>query len=441
MAWADYDADGDPDLAVAGLSIDGPITRVFRNDGGSLVDSGIVLPGIYYGSATWGDYDGDGDPDLLVMGTIQEGQDYREIMRLYRNDSGSFSEVFSGLPEISAGASAWGDYDNDGRLDIMLLGMIGRTDEMHAGVYRNLSAAQNTAPQPPTALSATPLSQAGGVRLEWAAAWDGETPAAGLSYNVRVGSTPAGSEVVSPLADPASGYRRVVSAGNAGQRLGLTLPTLPPGEYYWSAQAIDASFAASPLTPTASFVIGGAELATLNVTREGAGSGRVTSVPTGIDCGDICEASFPLNTVIELTAHPDATSIFSGWSGPCAGTGPCFVWLGDLTLVTASFEVLVPQPVTVTVLGAGSVHSSPAGIACRDDCDEAFPTGSFVTLSAVAEPGWAFQGWTGACTGLAECMLLVDGPKAVSATFGDHPLFEPAATLTGVDTGGSAWGD
>ncbi len=42
-AWGDYDNDGDLDLALAGAGTAGPTTRLYRNSGGNLSDSGIVL--------------------------------------------------------------------------------------------------------------------------------------------------------------------------------------------------------------------------------------------------------------------------------------------------------------------------------------------------------------------------------------------------------------
>jgi hypothetical protein len=47
------------------------------------------------------------------------------------------------------------------------------------------------------------------------------------------------------------------------------------------------------------------EAAGLTVSKEGVGSGRVTSNPPGIDCGQDCGKMFPENTVITLTATAD----------------------------------------------------------------------------------------------------------------------------------------
>ncbi len=79
---------------------------------------------------------------------------------------------------------------------------------------------------------------------------------------------------------------------------------------------------------------------TLSVTRDGSGSGTVTSNPPGIDCGATCSAAFDSGTVVTLMATPATGSIFSGWSGSaCSGTGPCTVTLTANTTIFARFTV------------------------------------------------------------------------------------------------------
>ena len=67
------------------------------------------------------------------------------------------------------------------------------------------------------------------------------------------------------------------------------------------------------------------------------------------------------------------------------------VWAGPPSLLT----------VTPAGTGAGVVSSSPAGISCGADCTESYASGTVVTLTASAEAGSEFAGWSGACTGTA----------------------------------------
>lgn len=75
--------------------------------------------GSSYGAVEFGDYDADGDLDLLVLG--EEGFSSRVGM-VYTNNEGVFSsESFVSLPyEFVGGDAKWGDYDNDGDLDLYI---------------------------------------------------------------------------------------------------------------------------------------------------------------------------------------------------------------------------------------------------------------------------------------------------------------------------------
>jgi hypothetical protein len=75
----------------------------------------------------------------------------------------------------------------------------------------------------------------------------------------------------------------------------------------------------------------------LTVTKDGTGTGRVTSAPAGIDCGATCSAEFANGSVVSLTPTPDAGSLFDGWSGACTGTGACSVTMDAAKSVTATF--------------------------------------------------------------------------------------------------------
>ncbi|HMJ65414.1 MAG TPA: FG-GAP-like repeat-containing protein, partial [Candidatus Binatia bacterium] len=118
-AWADYDHDGHLDLFVANEQ--GQNNFLFHNNGdgafnkvttGSLVNDG----GASYGCA-WGDYDNDGFPDLFVANLNQNNFLY------HNNHDSTFTRITSGRVVNDGGASqgcAWGDYDNDGLLDLFV---------------------------------------------------------------------------------------------------------------------------------------------------------------------------------------------------------------------------------------------------------------------------------------------------------------------------------
>jgi hypothetical protein len=81
----------------------------------------------------------------------------------------------------------------------------------------------------------------------------------------------------------------------------------------------------------------------LGVSKTGTGGGTVSSSPSGIACGNTCSASYTSGTVVTLTATPDGTSTFTGWTGACSGTGTCSVTMSAGQTLTANFGALYTQ--------------------------------------------------------------------------------------------------
>ncbi len=155
----------------------------------------------------------------------------------------------------------------------------------------------------------------------------------------------------------------------------------------------------------------------------GAG-GRVTSSPTGIDCGADCDEVFPDGTGVTLTAVPDTGWAFEAWTGctPSAqDPAECSLSMDAARTVAASFG----RDLQVSVLGGGVVQSTPGGIACSDSggaCNQTFADASSVTLDATPAAGWAFLGWGPNCTPDAviptRCTVSLAAARTITATFG-----------------------
>ncbi len=142
-ALADYDLDGDLDLYVCAYdfwqagaeydaptpyydAVNGPANLLFRNDGRGGFEEVSRSAGMapsnnrFSFAAAWGDHDSDGDPDLYVANDFGRNNLY------VNNGDGTFDDQAAelGVEDLGAGMSAaWGDYDNDGDLDLYTANM------------------------------------------------------------------------------------------------------------------------------------------------------------------------------------------------------------------------------------------------------------------------------------------------------------------------------
>lgn len=90
---------------------------------------------------------------------------------------------------------------------------------------------------------------------------------------------------------------------------------------------------------------------------------------------------------------------------------------------------IVSNPIlNVIKSGRGTVTSVPSGINCGNDCSEAYPSGSTVTLTAVPDSGRIFTGWQvqggGICSGRGTCTVSMNGDKTVIASFAIDPNYK-----------------
>jgi Divergent InlB B-repeat domain len=178
----------------------------------------------------------------------------------------------------------------------------------------------------------------------------------------------------------------------------------------------------------------------LTLKRSGDGSGVVSSRPAGIDCGDRCSARFASGRAVTLTARAGDGSVFKGWSGGgCAGTNQCSVTMDRWRTVIATFGVATTT-YTLDVgsrgSGTGSVTSAPSGIDCGKTCKASFSANTSITLTATADPGSVFAGWSeSSCGTAATCPLALDHDLSVTATFNAAPKHRLTIVEMGLGSG------
>ena len=365
IAWADSDNNGAMDLLVTGYNYGagglGEMTRLYRNDGrGNFTNSNISFQAVSRGSVAWGDYNNDGFMDFLLTGSTGSGLNRYSIIysnngagsfvaktvsgvtkmdqssvawgdfnndglldfaatgmtstgavvKVYRNDGGTlFRDSGAALPGLPNATLAWGDFDNDGRLDLLVTGYSG--SNYVARLYHNNSLDANTPPSGPTALSTTVNNNS--ATLTWSPSTDANQTG-GLTYNLRVGTTPGGSDALNPMADGATGFRRVPRLGNAGLRQSWTLTNLLVGTYYWAVQAVDHSYAGSAFSTNGTFTITAALLPPVAITKgtTNIGLASVTLQGAANPKGAVASAFFQYGTTTNFGNSTAAQAIGSG---------------------------------------------------------------------------------------------------------------------------------
>jgi hypothetical protein len=140
---ADYDNDGNLDILLLRGAWESPARMsLLKNKGGGVFEDVTVASGlgqpIATESAAWGDYDNDGHLDLFVCGEYRQAPegvanrprsepDPRNRCRLYHNErDGTFVDKAAEAGVLNnrwAKGSAWGDYDDDGRIDLFVSNM------------------------------------------------------------------------------------------------------------------------------------------------------------------------------------------------------------------------------------------------------------------------------------------------------------------------------
>jgi enediyne biosynthesis protein E4 len=123
--WVDYDNDGLDDLFVCagrGPGYGLQPNRLYHNNGDGtftrILTGSIATDGGYSGPCAWGDYDNDGFPDLFVGNTGGVPN-----FLYHNNGDGTFTRITNGIVGTAVATSfgcAWGDFDNDGYLDLFV---------------------------------------------------------------------------------------------------------------------------------------------------------------------------------------------------------------------------------------------------------------------------------------------------------------------------------
>jgi len=242
MAYGDYDSDGDFDIVITGNTSSGIDIKVYKNDNGTFSEADVLpatAEGVMGGSVIFGDYDNDGDLDLVTAGFNGTSG----ILKTYKNNNGVYSEDDFKVLEnngLSFCDVKLVDYDGDGDLDLVAAGQHQTSLKAISIFYDNVEGIlhPNSPPDPPSLDSSSVDGNT--ATLSWNKGNDTDidpTPSDALTYVLRVGTSPGAGDIVTG----AYSY----GFGRIGSEKQYILRNLESGIYYWSVKALDNGYAAS----------------------------------------------------------------------------------------------------------------------------------------------------------------------------------------------------
>jgi hypothetical protein len=243
----DFNGDGFNDLLYSGITGGGTgqVTKLseYNKDTQSYVDSAFDVSDFLTAEVEFVDLDGDKDLDFVIAGTNKNWNATtnpsvdKYIFKTYinvRNDSAKVlaskttAKTSNGIKTLSANTNVV-TYSLNNAPSVPLL---------PTNASKILSSVATTAGKYP-------------VELSWNSSTDDHTPSTGLTYAIKIGSTPGGEEIMSANSN-SDGTRKVSTKGNAEHNTKWKV-SLPIGKYYWSVQAIDASYSGSAFTEPQQF--------------------------------------------------------------------------------------------------------------------------------------------------------------------------------------------
>ncbi len=262
LAWGDItDATG-LDLAVVGrgagntghiyvLQYNGKFEVEFEGNN--------ELVGVGYSSIALGDYDNSGRVDLLVSGKDSEDTKW---LAVYENEGNEINLAHEPLKEntedsgLIRGNVAWADFSGRGRLGFAAGGST--ADEERFLVFENyVNEEENIRPGKPSNIREEVYEDT--VVLKWDAPVDDRTSPGSLSYLIRVETGPGEDDVISEGSVNSHQYYNRLTGRVAPPRSEAILYDLPPDSYDWRVRAVDSGYKLSRWSEPGTFEVVGQE--------------------------------------------------------------------------------------------------------------------------------------------------------------------------------------
>lgn len=306
-AFADIDGDGWIDMAMGGDGGTNDHVHIYKNNNG-IYELKTTLPDFRHSapvtsSMVFVDWDNDGSLSLFVGGWKSGDSNTPNTKRLKCTDPANFTfeeMTDPSLEQIGSVNFNIGDFNNDGRPDLVYMGSVGPRYSYNnrSGVYLNNKS--NTPTKPATPINARHSINDKSITLEW-----DESPAnLRYTYNIALREKKSGKWFYSPLADLSTGKRKYVAPGNAGRSNSYEIKNLPNGDYEWAVQTINISGVGSEFSQLQEFSINTNNLVTFDLSVTYApillgdfrSSENIDILMTGEDKSNVSQGGYFINT-------------------------------------------------------------------------------------------------------------------------------------------------
>lgn len=453
----DIDNDGDIDVVGSGLFQFGQSTRFYLND--NLDFAEVPVQDVGFGHVRLGDFDNDGFLDMagstFEYTSTPQAPGLVAFTQLFRNGGGTslIAETINfsvpNLQFLKVGVMPeWVDFNNDGILDIyqQYFATYNETNtetvwQDRGLLYLNESSCEpNTAPSPPSGLDVS--VDGNDALLSWKEGFDPEQSPSSLSYKVFLYDSQNNVVAIQPHGHPTNGYRHLVQMGNQFQNFSWLIKGLPDGNYCFSVQAIDHTFAGSSWSEELCFSVPTCQLSTEAIALNPVICEGETANLRAISSGGTGTVQYQWNNGLGAgpakTVSPTSTTVYlvtATDEAGCIATDTALVVVNPLPTVIALPDTAICAGSSVTLSVSASGGSGGDYDFLWDNGLGTAPT-HLVTPSISTDYGVAVRDGNG-CINTDTASVIVNLPPSVVAGPDTSICLGETVGISAVASGGS----